>query len=166
MNRQTWQRGAADLVSVGVGMLILAIVLAGTTASMVWGRDAITHQEHYKAAAYILRGKMEEVQMAMQLEPQARDQHSPNSFMAAFDYDPIPLDLGSDRSGTEPVYVYIHRNAVVPVYLPETGPELDYYVLTMSARWRERDFAANLREDRGKEQEIVFTTAFVVRTML
>ncbi len=59
LRKKVWQRGSADLISVAVGMTILAIVTGGTAAAMVYGRELTAHEEHYKTAAYALRGAME-----------------------------------------------------------------------------------------------------------
>ena len=155
------QRGAADLVSVGVGLAMLAIVFAGTAASFVYGREALTREEHFKAVAYLLRAKMEEVQSAMQLVTAARES-GPQSLMGEYDYPPVYLDE-SMRLREKLIVVYIHRRPVDAVDLAETGMgTIDYYVLTMDANWHERDYAEDGRGGPGKQERLSFTTAFVL----
>ncbi len=55
-----WERGAADLVTIAVGLTIVAITAIGTSYSLLYGRQALIQQEHYKTALYKLRGFMEE----------------------------------------------------------------------------------------------------------
>jgi hypothetical protein len=155
-----WQRGAADLVSVGVGLAILAIVFAGTAGSFIYGREALARQEHYKAAAYLLRAKMEEVQAAMQLVAAAREAGI-QSMLGEYTYPPVYLENNLGREHA--IAVTIHRQRVYVAYLPETGDPPDYYVLTMDASWRERDYAENRRSDPGKLETLTFQTAFVVK---
>lgn len=158
---RSWQRGAADLVTLGTSLAVLAIVFAGTAASFQYGREALTREEHYKAAAYILRSKMEEVQAGIQMIDAARDGSRSNNLLSEFDYPPIPLEnnLGRERA----VYVYVHRYPVTEFDLIETGPGTDYFILKMKASWRYRDMAENTRSDPGKLDELTFTTAFAVR---
>jgi hypothetical protein len=155
-----WQRGSADLISVGVGLTMLAIVFAGTAGSFIYGREALARQEHFKAVAYLLRAKMEEVQAAMQLVQKARDDNDPQNLLRAETYPPrmIESNLGRDKQ----IAVYIQRRPVEPAYLrAEMGEVVIYYVLTMDASWHERDQAEDRRSGPGKLETLSFTTAFV-----
>jgi hypothetical protein len=156
-----WQRGAADIVSVMVGTLILAIVMAGTASSMVYGREALMRQEHYKAAAYVLRGKLEEVQAQLQID-QARD----SRYLSAETYRPWSVESASDLGGVSPIVLAMSRDRIEAVDLSETGTGVDYFLITVHAQWRERDFADDAQTDPGQVREISFTTATVVRGLL
>jgi len=161
VRHRQWQRGGADLVSVGVGLAMLSIVFAGTTGSFIYGREALARQEHFKAVAYLLRSKMEEVQAAVQLIQKARDSNHPQNQLRAYTYPPIMIEkgyLGREKQ----IAVYIHRWKVEEVDLMETGEGTDYWVLTMDASWRERDFAEGSRNSPGKLETLTFTTAFVL----
>jgi hypothetical protein len=159
-----WQRGSADLISVGVGLLMLAIVFAGTTGSFIYGREALARQEHFKVVAYLLRAKMEEVQAAVQLVQKARDDNDPQNVLREYTYPPIMIE--SNRGREKQIAVYIHRRPVDQVDLTETGEGVDHYVLTMDASWHERDYAEDRRSSPGKQEKLSFTTAFVVRGLL
>jgi hypothetical protein len=161
VRHRQWQRGAADLVSVGVGLAMLSIVFAGTTGSFIYGREALARQEHFKAVAYLLRSKMEEVQAAIQLVQKARDPNDPQNLLGDYTYYPprmIEGNLGREKQ----IAVYIHRRPVQQVDLVETGEGVDYYVLTMDANWHERDYAEDSRNSTGKSETLTFTTAFVM----
>ena len=163
--RRKWQRGTADMVSVGVGLVILGIVTAGTSAAMVYGREAMIRQEHYKAAAYRLRGHMEEAQGRLQYI--AREDRDLTSYTWAAE----PLDLQNERNNSrvDQVKLTCSQETVEPVFdmrlddhRPLNGPP-DYYVLTMHGRWRERDYAEQGIGRAGIDREITFKTAVVVR---
>ncbi len=166
--RQKWQRGVADMVSIGVGLVILGIVTAGTSAAMVYGREALIRQEHYKAAAYILRGFMEEAQGELQYIPY--QQRSLNGETST----PQPLDIPMERGGTrvQQVMVTIVKDAVVENDDQRNGPRKlnsppDFYTVTMHARWNERDLAENGDNNPiGMAREITFSTAVLVRAEL
>lgn len=154
--KRKWQRGSADLVSVACGLTILAIVTAGTSAAMVYGREALVREEHYKAAAYALRGVMEEVQGELIYVDRARE----SQYLGPRLFPDVPLDRVDDHSGiNRPVICHLSRDMVQQVYLPETGESLDYYIVTCRANWVERDYAEDARGGSGERREIVFTTA-------
>ncbi|MCX6600252.1 MAG: hypothetical protein NT025_01660 [bacterium] len=159
LRHRHWQRGGADLVSVGVGLTMLAIVFAGTTGSFIYGREALARQEHFKVVAYLLRAKMEEVQAAMQLVQKARDNNDPQNLLGECIYPPIMMESNQGRE--KQIAVYIHRRKVEEMRLPETGDIVAYYVLTMDASWHERDQAEDRRSSPGKLETLSFTTAFV-----
>lgn len=159
----SWQRGAADLVSVAVGLTLLAVVFAGTTASFIYGREALAREEHFKVAAYFLRGETEEVQAAMGLVDAATQPDTPQSLLTGDNWvfcDSRIIEKNDGRE--EAIMVTISRKAKA-VDLPETGPVVDYYLLEMRAQWRERDFAEDRQSEPGKLEELKFKTAVVVR---
>ena len=167
--RRKWQRGTADMVSIGVGMILLGIVTAGTSAAMVYGREAMIREEHYKAAAYILRGYMEQAMGELELVPQARtaDGLGPQSYTR-------PLDVPGDRNhvGVRVMMVTVAKDPVVEGDDMRNGSRRigqipDYYHITMHARWTERDYA----EDRsgagnGIQHEISMETGVLPRALL
>jgi hypothetical protein len=163
--RRNWQRGVADMVSVGVGLVILGIVTAGTSAAMVYGREALIRQDHYKAAAYILRGHMEEAQAELQFI--GRSVRS----LGQMDYPLEPLDDVHERGSTrvQQVMVRVSRDRIIEADDQRngsrrlTGPP-DFYYLTMHAQWQERDYAEGGDNNAvGIPREIIFTTAVLVR---
>ena len=160
MRHRHWQRGAADLISVGVGLTMLAIVFAGTTGSFIYGREALARQEHFKVVAYLLRAKMEEVQAAVSLVGKARDSNNPQNLLRETTYPAIMIEGNQGRE--KQIAVYIHRYAIDQEDLPETGEGVDYYILKMTASWRERDLAEDRRSSPGKTETLSFTTAFVI----
>lgn len=159
-----WQRGFTDLVSVGVGLAILAIVFAGTAGSFIYGRATLAREEHFKVVAHLLRGKMEEVQSAMQLVDDARNPYSPRNLLRRQTYPPVMIERNDRRD--KPIAVTIERLPVDTVNLAETGGVLDYYVLTMRATWREHDLAVDASVRPGKMDSLIFITAFVARGIL
>jgi hypothetical protein len=157
----SWQRGAADIVSVAVGLTLMAVVFAGTTASFLYGREALIREEHFKAVAYLLRGQMEEVQTAIAIVDNATNANSSRNVLSENWYNyPAQKIAGSSRE--EPISVTIGRKAT-RVDLPETGDGDDYYLIEMRAQWRERDLAENGRNGLGKFETLSLKTAFVAR---
>jgi hypothetical protein len=154
--RLKWQRGMVDMVSLGVGMLLLGIVTAGTTASMVYGREALLREEHYKVAANILRGKMEERIAEIQLVQASRTR----SKCGTVQYLPgISLDAPGDRGGVRMVVCYLTQEKVDSTDLPETGIGTDYYTIYMKAVWNERPYAENGHDRQGIRREIKLVTS-------
>jgi hypothetical protein len=152
---------SSDL-SVAVGVTIMAIVMAGTAGSMVYGREALIREEHYKAAAYLLHGKMEEAQATLQLIPAASDPAN----LLPVNWGAFPIEIARDRNGITPIVVRISQDRIDRYDMPETGVNWDYYVITMHANWRERDYAEDARSGNGQDREITFTTAVALRTKL
>jgi hypothetical protein len=153
-------------------MLLLGIVTAGTSAAMVYGREALIRQEHYKAAAYILRGMMEQAQGELQYVDEARGDRN----LGQLTYPDKPLDLAAERgTSVQRVMVTVSRDVVEEVDDPRNGPRMgnngqvkppDFYRLRMHAQWRERDYAENLRDEAGIIREITMETAVLVRADL
>ena len=156
------QRGAADLVSVAVGLTLLAVVFAGTTASFLYGREALAREEHFKTVAYFLRGETEEVQAAMGLvDAAANPDNTQNLLSLEWKFcDSRTIEKNNGRE--EAIMVTISRKAKAE-NLPETGEGYDYFLLEMRAQWRERDFAEDRQSEPGKLEELKFMTAVVVR---
>jgi hypothetical protein len=165
---RSWQRGAADLVSVAVGLTLLAIVFAGTAGSFVYGREALAREEHFKQVAYMLRARMEEVQAAIEMVSGARTPGDPRCLLGGQVYpvEEIESNMRYDNPTRKPIRVTIQRMPIDTVNLVDTGPALDYYVLTMKATWREHDLPEDRRTEPGKDESLTFTTAFVVRGIL
>jgi hypothetical protein len=153
------QRGSVDMVSVSVGLLMLAAVTAGTTAAIVYGREALIRQEHYKAAAYLLHGEMEAQQAAMQLTAAQHDLMGGVVRTASLD---LPADRGG---GTQLVYCTISRDIIQEHRAQEVGGQFAFYRITMRASWTERDYAENPRHS-NQYREIEFTTSTIPRTKL
>lgn len=163
MAKRFWQRGAADLVSLMAGMTILSIVVAGTAASMIYGREALLREEHYKAAAYLLRGWMEHEQGKIHAIPTAVERMQTTEIRIGS----FPLDLSSDREGNIlPVVATVFRAPVQLRNLPETAELVDWYQLTMRVIWTERDYAESRRNRSGITRSISFTTSFVTRNLI
>jgi hypothetical protein len=158
--KRNWQRGVADIVSLGVGILILGITTAGTTASMVYSREILTRQEHYKAAAFKLRGAMEEVIGKIEMNPNGW-RNNPENLKAKF-LRIEALEDPRDRDGIHPIYVTISQDRIEDVNLPETEP-IDYYHVTLRASWYERDMPDSRNVNNRMARRIAFTTSVVLR---
>ncbi|MBU0507573.1 hypothetical protein KKH27_01870 [bacterium] len=162
--KRTWQSGAADLISVAVGMAILSIVVAGTSAAMIYGRDALLREEHAKAAAYLLRGEMEKFQAGLQVVDDARNADYGRSYLNTLETSaPIAIDTRADRGGDhQQVFVTIRRERVryVDPLVQGSG-----YIIEAKATWTEPDLAGS-RRTGGSQREIKFKTATVVKQEL
>jgi type II secretory pathway component PulK len=154
LRKKVWQRGSADLVSVAVGMTILAIVTGGTAAAMVMGRELTAHEEHYKTAAYALRGVLEQAQTELQYVDEARSRENLNATRI---YARQALDVASDISGVKVVLATLSRDRIDAIDLPETGAGDDYYIITVRASWIERN---------GMPQNLAFRTAIFAQRAL
>jgi hypothetical protein len=163
-----WQSGFADIAGVAVGILILGITMAGTTSAIVYSREVMAKQEHYKQAAYVLRGEMENVQAGVAQIPSSYQTGVLGSYLSDATYPGIPLDLSTDHHGNvTPVNVVIYRFPLHVVQLPEIGlDKIAYFTLKMQATWVERDDAENSRTGPGQVRQIEFTTSFVARSIL
>lgn len=162
--KRTRQRGAADLIAIAVSMAILSIVVAGTSAAMIYGRDALLREEHAKAAAYLLRGKMEEVSAALQVVDETRDDVWGRSFLnTAQVYEPVALDLETDRNRHDHVvWVTMSRDRVLKVDPLSFGRG---YRVTVRASWTDPDLAGR-RIRPGRHRELKFTTSVIVKQEL
>jgi hypothetical protein len=155
-----WQRGMASLVSVAVAFTILAIVVAGTAASMIYGREALQREERYKVAAYILRGVIEQEQAALQMY----DEATGSRYCAPRVFGQYDLNLASDLHGVRVVHAMVYRDQIDSCWAGQDhSVRPDYYLLTAHIRWREPDFAENPGWRRQMDREISFRTAVVVR---
>ena len=134
-----WQSGMADIVSTTIGMMILSIAVIGTSAAMIYGRDALIRTEHYKTVCYHLRGEMEKLQAEIQLDTAATNNRARRM---ASQLGSFPLDTRTDHSGRRNiVYCNISKDEVLPFRVYDYGPEegLYYYKLGVKAVWREID---------------------------
>jgi len=156
-----WQRGSADLISVAVGMVILSVTVAGTAGAMIFGREAMIRQEHAKAAAFLLRGKMEEICGCLQVVGDSRDPYSSRSYLNSDEtYRAWPIDSEHDRRGdVDRVMVTIHRDRVTKVNPLDKSFG---YVVTVHASWEERDLVGHIRPEHGITKTLTFETAVIV----
>jgi len=163
-----WQGGYADIAGVAVGILILGITMAGTTSAIVYSREVMAKQEHYKQAAYILRGEMENVQAGVAQIPESYRAGTLGSYLNDATYPAIALDMSTDHRGNiAPVNVVLYRYPLQVVQLPEIGlDKIAYFTLKMRATWRERDDAEAARIQTGQPRQIEFTTSFIARSIL
>jgi hypothetical protein len=159
--RLKWQRGEADIVAVAVGMVILSIVVAGTSSAMIYGRDVLHRQENQKAVSYLLRGYMEEWQAKIQIEAQHQQ---PNNLSRTFTRTSRDLTTTVAGGATPPLVVTLVRDPVRQVDLIETGPGIDFYKLTCHARWREDDMAGGRSDNNSQHKELSFATYVVVKS--
>ena len=159
------ERGAADLVTIAVGMTILAIAAIGTSYSLLYGREALIHQEHYKTALYKLRGFMEEETARIR-------------FAASYRYDTawlitpreteVELDSRTDRDGRVMMTTAVlRRKAFELVNDPMTSLDPDYYRVECTATWEEPIIAGDLmsrdeRERKGPERMITLKSTFTI----
>ncbi|MBL0059970.1 MAG: hypothetical protein IPP40_00320 [bacterium] len=159
------ERGAADLVTIAVGMTILAIAAIGTSYSLLYGREALIHQEHYKTALYKLRGFMEEETARIR-------------FAASYRYDPawliasreteVELDSRTDRDGRVMMTTALLRREAFDLEddaLTSLNP--DYYRVKCTASWEEPIISGDLgseddRERKGPERLITLQSTFII----
>jgi hypothetical protein len=137
---QKWQRGATDLVSIVASMTILSIAVAGTSAAMIYGREALLRTEHYKVAAFRLRGTVEQMSAEVQLDTNATN----NGRRRAERLDTLcALDDPHDRNGRigQIAMCRITRGEVVPYQIYDFGSSdgLYYYRIQANASWTEFD---------------------------
>jgi hypothetical protein len=162
--RRRLQRGAADLVAVAVGMTLLAIAAVGTSYSLVYGRQALVQQEHYKVASYLLRGELDREIAKFQVFERYRISLDTYSH---YQEKTLDLDSPGDRDGdVNTTEVIISRDRIDPVYLSETGDGVDYYRIVMRAKWNESVYPGALdsrrRDKSGPEHEILLASTFIV----
>ncbi|MBU1638533.1 hypothetical protein KKC97_12790 [bacterium] len=162
------QRGAADLVAVAVGMTLLAITAVGTSYSLLYGRQALIQQEHYKVASYMLRGELEREVARFQVFGKYRDR-----FDSYLDFGELNINLDSpnDRDGdVNMTRGRINRDPVVKIDRQETGEGTDYYRIVMRAEWTESVYPGALdsrsRNKSGTTHEILLATTFLVQSEL
>jgi hypothetical protein len=156
------QRGAADLVAVAVGITILAITAIGTSSALVYGRQALINQEHFKVATYALRGELEYEVGRFLIFSRYRDDGS--NF---FNFTPqiVDLDNPNDHDGhIMMTRAVITRDPIEVVNLIETGDSNDFYRIVMRATWDDvvvAGFLGNRGRNRGgAHHEIMLTTTF------
>lgn len=159
------ERGAADLVSVAVGLTIIAITVVGTSYSLLYGRQALIHQEHYRAALYKLRGFMEEetarLKFSQTYQADLNWQESPNELQE------FALDLPTDRDGDIQVTTArIYRERFDEIDVPTTTRAPDYYRITGKAEWQEAGLAGfgdDIEDDFvGPNREITLTATILL----
>lgn len=130
------ERGAADLVTIAVGMTIVAIAAVGTSYSLLYGRQALIHQEHYKTALYKLRGFMEEHMARVRF---ASTWRSDIEWMTQRrEETDVPLDSPQDRDGEMvQTIATLWRGGIEAIDDPLTKDVPDYYRITAYADWTE-----------------------------
>jgi hypothetical protein len=152
--RKKWQSGAADLVSVAVGMVILSIAAAGTSAAMIYGREVLGREERYKSAAYMLKREVEKKQWELESYVEAR---RPGALGGRTLYT-TQLQTTTERGeGSQPVMITFTQDPIIAVP-DETYPTLiAYYLVTMRASWLEPDITGKGRQRMNRS--LAFTTA-------
>jgi hypothetical protein len=159
--KRRWQRGEADIISVAVGMVILSIIVAGTSQAMIYGRDVLIRQENEKAVAYLLRGYMDQWQSRIQTEEPER---STNQLGRAFvEHNTTSLTTVVAGGSTPALGVDLVRDPVREVRFTESGVEISWYELTCHARWTENPMPST-ETPRGQARELIFRTYVVIRT--
>ena len=147
------ERGAADLVTIAVGMTIVASAAIGTSYSLLYGRQALIHQEHYKTALYKLRGFMEEQMARVRFgssyreDPEWMTQPELQRFVA--------LDTPNDRDGhMVQTLATLWREPVQQVDDPLTRQYPDFYRITAYADWTEEIVPGdNMAADNDRERK-------------
>ncbi|MBI5059613.1 hypothetical protein HZB60_07540 [candidate division KSB1 bacterium] len=155
-----WQRGEADIVSVAVGLVILSIIVAGTSSAMIYGRDVLIRQENEKAVAYLLRGFVDEWQSRIQME---EDERSATNMGRTVNERTSVLTTAVAGGNTPPLVVDLIREPVRAVDVLETGQDIDWYTLKCHARWSEHDMPGG-EDDRFQARELTFVTYIVIRS--
>lgn len=159
------ERGSADLVTIAVGLTIIAITVVGTSYSLLYGRQALIHQEHYRAALYKLRGFMEE-EMA-RMKHASGYQNNQTWKGSRNELEEFELDLPSDRDGDIQVTTaQIYREAFNEVDVAYTSISPDYIRITAVAEWQESAIPGLgvevEREFVGPNRKITLTATFVL----
>lgn len=130
-----------------VAFLMITVAVVGTTYAMFYGRQALIRQEHRMVALYQLRQYVEQWTSRVFLSEISHQEGLGGPQTA------IVVDLDDEFvSENARVRAVITRGPTEAVDLPETGSGDDYYRLSFSATWRERD---------GTEQQIDIRTAMV-----
>ncbi len=159
------QRGAIDLFSIAIGLTIISITAVGTSYSLLYGRQALIQQEHYRTALYKLRGFMEEEMARMKFSAWYQDNQgwwgTPN------DLEEFNLDSPTDRDGDlRETYSYIYRDAIEWVDDPVTRMAPDYWRITAHAEWKEPAVAGMTRAPAramvGPDRRITLSTTFTL----
>ncbi len=159
------ERGSADLVSIAVGLTIIAITVVGTSYSLLYGRQALIHQEHYRAALYKLRGFMEEEMARMKYS--ASYQANGTWIGSQNGLEEFALDLPTERDGDMQVTmarIYRDRFDVIDVAYTSIAP--DYIRITGHAEWQESGIAGFGTEAEqefvGPDRKINLTATFLL----
>jgi len=141
------ERGAIDLMQAVVAFLMITVAVVGTTYAMFYGRQALIRQEHRKVAIYQLRQYVEHWTSRVFLTEISHQEGLGGPQTA------VVVDLDDEFvSERARVRATITRGPTETVDLPETGTGDDFYRLSFSATWQERD---------GTEQRIDIRTAMV-----
>ncbi|MCB9366887.1 MAG: hypothetical protein H6506_05105 [Calditrichaeota bacterium] len=157
------QRGAIDLMGIAVGLTIISITAIGTSYSLLYGRQALIQQEHYRTALFKLRGFMEEEMARMRFSDYYRGNQS--WWGAPNDLAPYSLDVLTDRDGDiRPTYATIYRDPIEYVDDAITRMAPDYFRITAHAEWTEAAIpgitTADKGDDAGRDQQITLRTTF------
>jgi hypothetical protein len=130
------ERGAADLVTVAVGITIVAIAAIGTSYSLLYGRQALIHQEHYKTALYKLRGFVEEQTARVRFASIYRE--NSEWMTQPQEQRNVALDTPTDRDGEMlQTVATLWRERIDYKDDPLTRKNPDYYRVTAYAEWEE-----------------------------
>ena len=150
-----WQSGSADLVSVAVGMVILSIAAAGTSAAMIYGREILGRQDRYKVACYMLKREMEKKQWELESFKDARPRIPVHHLWLGR----TPLVTSDElQNGNQVVEMNLWIDDITPFYDPDQQNLISYWTMSMSAEWREPSMAGG-PDNRQRMEQIKFTTA-------
>lgn len=162
------ERGAADLVTIAVGLTIIAIAAIGTSYSLLYGRQALIHQEHYKSALYKLRGFMEEQTARVRFTGASEVSYRNDlTWMLAPQELEVELDTRTDRDGNAvQTFALMRREAFEYGDNPLTKQAPDYYRIRASIVWQEPiiagDMAGSESELTGPDKAISLQSTFVI----
>ena len=150
-----WQSGSADLVEVAVGMVILSIAAAGTSAAMIYGREILHRQERYKVACYMVKREMEKKQWELESFPAARPRIPVHRLWLERTDLVTPNEF---ENGNQPVLIDLWVDEITPI--PDADqPELTaYWTVSVSGEWWEPAMAGG-SENRQLREQVRFTTA-------
>lgn len=162
------ERGAADLVTIAVGLTIVAISAIGTSYSLLYGRQALIHQEHYKVALYKLRGFMEEQTARIRFTGSSTASYrSDLAWVISRPQVEVDLDTRTDRDGDAVrTIATLRREPFEEVDNIMTSNNPDYYRLTCTATWEEPIIAGDETGDQrdiiGPERTITLKSTFTI----
>ncbi len=145
-----FERGAADLYSIAISMTIVAIAAIGTSYSLLYGRQALIHQEHYKTALYQLRGYIEEENARMAFSTSYPQNLN---WVTQRQQKVFELESDFDRDGRMVQTAgIVWREPIAYFDDPLTSYNPDYYRITGYAEWVEPIIAGY---ELGEERETV-----------
>jgi hypothetical protein len=151
--------GMIDVMSICIMALVIAIVSAGSLVSMSYTRDIMIRKEMKVRVAYVLRGEMEK--RIAELQTSAVFRHNEANLMPRT-YTILVAPPLYNRHYADDIVVTIRQPQIRAVNVQNSDDAMDYYVLTMTASWRENPMTSN-HMTAGELVEVSYTTSVMIR---